>query len=107
MLSLDDCRQFSITMYLKISRRLHGHWNYKGYLKARSIAPTSLRCFLKETIVRSSFLVLPRAYRRETYIFRVLLVQVNCRESNLARNTRFTGTLYLKKKNKKSTRQII
>jgi len=37
ILSFDDCRQFSITMYLEISRRLHGHRNYKGYLKARSI----------------------------------------------------------------------
>lgn len=53
ILSLDDCRQFSITMYLEISlfRRLHGHRNYKGYLEARSIA--KFTCFLKETTVHN------------------------------------------------------
>lgn len=50
ILSSDDCRQFSITMYLEIFRRQYGHWNYKGYLKARSVV-NEFMCFLKAAIL--------------------------------------------------------
>lgn len=58
ILSFDDRRQFSITMYLKISRRLHGHGNYKGYRGARSIAD-EFTCFLKGAIVSTLLDIVP------------------------------------------------